>query len=80
MNNYDAYIEAHERIAEIVSGMDMRDYDEVAGSERGKPADEVRDAMYSLAETHLKEAKALAAEKTMFKGVHGNLIAPPDED
>lgn len=74
--NISVYIEAHERIAELIGGMDMSDWDEVAGSKRGNPSDEVIEAMYAIGRAHEGEVKALKAEEKMLEGVHGNLIAP----
>jgi hypothetical protein len=74
--NIPVYIEAHERIAELIDGMDMSDWDEVAGSRSGNPSDEVIQAMYAIGRAHEGEAKALKAEEKMLEGIHGNLIAP----
>jgi|APSaa5957512622_1039677.scaffolds.fasta_scaffold558157_1 hypothetical protein len=76
MGNIDVYIEAHKRIEAVICGMDMDDFDKISGTDMGIPSDNVIDAMYNLAELHLKETENLELDRFVFKNVHTNLIKP----
>ena len=79
MSEHKIYAEAHRTIASIINYMDMDEYPDIVGNNSAKkPSEEVIDAMYCIAHSHIKEAEALESEEALLKGVHGNLISPSD--
>lgn len=66
MKNYEAYIEAHNRISLLIDRVDMDDFDLIAGTSMGFPSEDVLDAMYEIATNHADECVNLENEQDLL--------------